>query len=252
MNQTMRNTIVTLARSGESNARIQKHTGVGRMTICNILLQEYEAGTLPVPNHALTREAVALRKRVRAYADEHKRFYVQDACDALEISAPTLDRHLRSLGMTDRTLPKLPTVTWRKYTDDEMLAAVQEAWAILETRGARYLSVDPYTALRKSNPQWPGANALVSRFGSWSDAMELAGIPVRQVSRRNRWSQEDIEDTMIEFAATGESSMAAYDRWRREKGGDLPGTGAILSLAGSWRAVINWAEHEAAVKGLLV
>jgi uncharacterized protein (DUF849 family) len=28
--------------------------------------------------------------------------------------------------------------------------------------------------------------------------------------------------------------------------------GVILNLTGSWRAVINWAEHEAAVRGLLV
>lgn len=58
----------------------------------------------------------------------------------------------------------------RRHTEEELLGFLREA-----AQGA-YLSLSAYKRLRQED--WPGANTIAQRFGTWRKALAAAGLPV--------------------------------------------------------------------------
>jgi hypothetical protein len=63
----------------------------------------------------------------------------------------------------------------------------------------------PESSWVREFPRWPSASSVYTHFGSWSAALEAAGVPLR---RRRTWSREQL--------------LIAIRRWTLEHGGVPP------------------------------
>jgi hypothetical protein len=238
-----RQAIIDDVRQGASLAQVAKKTGINRMTISNLVLEAYETGELTVPAHRTVQEGLAMRKKVRAYVEERGVFTVDDACADLHISIPTLNRHLRGLGFAGRVLPKTPGNVWRRWSDEQILAALRDIWDEARDDGAVYLSVEDYNR-RREGREFPSVSAVTGRFVSWPEACFEAGVPCGSAGKVWDWSPDDLLAALEQFyAETGERTMAAYNRWSRGK--DVPSSGHIHKRTGSWNEALNWVVEKA-------
>jgi len=89
---------------------------------------------------------------------------------------------------------------------------------------------------RKNHPPSP---TIMRRFGSWSKACEVAGVPVRdlgQVGRPQKWTDEEMLEVLAEFLngpRRRDTSFAAYSEWAKRRKA-RPSGGAILKRFASW------------------
>lgn len=237
-----REQIIEEVRDGASLALVAKKTGVDRMTISNIVLGAYETGELPIPNHKTVLEGLAQRKKVREYVEERGVFTYAEAEADLGISVPTLNRHLRGLGYSKRTLRKKPKA-WRKWSDQDILGALRDVWDEARADGAIYLSVDDYT-FRRGDRNLPSSSAITGRFVNWPEACFEAGVPSGSAGAVSRWTTDQHQEALERFySETGERSMAQYDRWA--KGKDVPSAQIIHKHTGSWNDAISWVIEQA-------
>lgn len=123
------------------------------------------------------------------------------------------------------------------FTDEQMLATLRRLSA-----GEPTLGRAAFQARRHEDD--PSHPLYERRFGSWSRALELAGLaPTEQPTQlqgvTTKWSQDDLlEAVRACLRATGSTSMAAYESWR---GGlepqerlRVPPVGTIRYRLGSW------------------
>ena len=85
----------------------------------------------------------------------------------------------------------------------------------------------------------PPAATIARRFGSWTKACEVAGIPTRElgaVGRPQVWDDEEMLAVVREFLGSPrrtDHSFAAYDGWARQRKA-RPSGAAVLKRFGSW------------------
>jgi hypothetical protein len=85
----------------------------------------------------------------------------------------------------------------------------------------------------------PPSQTVLRRFGSWTKACEVAGIPTRvldNVGRPRTWSDEQMLAVLAEFLASPrrtDTTFAAYSRWARLRKA-RPSGAALLKRFGSW------------------
>src|SRR5699024_2016450 len=105
----------------------------------------------------------------------------------------------------------------------------------------------------KGRVLWPvGSTTALKRAGSWSAALAQAGLSTSSTPKsskfgRARFSPEQFQSAMAEFAATAEETgfsptYQAYVRWQGEQKGqgrtDLPSGAAVRNTFGSWSAAL--------------
>lgn len=126
------------------------------------------------------------------------------------------------------------------YSDAEMLAVLRRLADPSGTLGRR-------TFLRLRHHEDPSVPLYERRFGSWSRAVELAGLsataqPVGLAGRGTRWSIEQLTAALGDFvAATGSTTAADYQSWRAQHRPDAPPLGTIRYRLGSWSHAIDLA-----------
>lgn len=129
------------------------------------------------------------------------------------------------------------------------------------TRGG--LTVTAYSRLRRDNPDWPNRNTVARIFGSWSNALQAAGLRDRVVRRPRSASPEPAEfseqelrdrlasrnrivDTVSRLAdrAGRMPTIHEYLAWRTQHDPSLPYLAKVYDLfPGGWSSATRLALH---------
>lgn len=127
-----------------------------------------------------------------------------------------------------------------KVTDEEIIGAIQ-AWHKAHGETPRY---DDWVTSGSN----PSVNTIMERFGSWNQAMQVAGFPGRPTGsqlgrgkRHGRVSPEELARTRelyerygVTMAARtlGITRTAVYHRLKRRNQGKMRGSGALIAGMG--------------------
>lgn len=160
-----------------------------------------------------------------------------------------------SLGWTDAELASAVTPeahrlavrakdgdAYRQFSNDQIFRALRTAWS-QRMDGSSGLSAKRYQELLATGLiVGPSAVRVIQVFGSWSRALDLAGVPTGRVPNRDyasHWTDGDI------LAAVGRylhdpgtnGSYAGWDEWRRVEAPSAPSGGLIRNRLGKWSQV---------------
>lgn len=90
---------------------------------------------------------------------------------------------------------------------------------------------------RDPGGRWPGSSQILARFGSWSSAMEAAGLR----AERTRWSPEKILAAMQRYADE-HGRLPSHEDWNTKgPGSPWPAPGTVQLHFGSWSSAIEHA-----------
>ena len=132
----------------------------------------------------------------------------------------------------------------KTYTNEEMLSCLQEAsnslGGILATT-----SYKEFASQRtfEDGRAWPGPQSIFGRFGSWVDALHVAGLPANRRSpiAGHRLFEEGhcIDAVRHVGRETGRAPTASsYDEMARASNGGLPSLATVRNRCGSWLAAL--------------
>jgi hypothetical protein len=127
------------------------------------------------------------------------------------------------------------------WTREQMLDAIREAAA---RRGGSIVEQEYSRLVRQSSRRAPHAQTVIRRFGSWSAAVEAAGLTPVPTKREyvKHWKEEAIVSAVAGFIASElRSSGSAYRTWATGRDG-VPSTASV-------QRVMSW--HSAAQLALL-
>lgn len=128
----------------------------------------------------------------------------------------------------------------RRWRDDEILDAV---WDVARcTRGRLLLCTEYEWAASRAG--LPNLSVVLRRFGSWTNAVQAAGVaeaPVRHPISRGRWSDADLIRALR--ASSGDNELGptvdAYRRWQDHRPAVRPGCGVIRARFGMWNRALE-------------
>lgn len=131
------------------------------------------------------------------------------------------------------------------YTDHQLLAALQH-----HALGDRTLSRAQYSQRRGDTD--PSTPLYDRRFGSWNEALIRAGLePTVQAPQlqgvSTKWTDQSMLDSIRRgLAATGKTTINAYEDWRRSLPEDdaVPSASVIRVRMGSWSAAMSRARAQ--------
>lgn len=129
-----------------------------------------------------------------------------------------------------------------KFSDDQVLAAVRDAWRIASTT-ASGLSSNRYQELvHDGSVAGPSAVRVLQRYGTWAAATAAAGVPAGRRPRleySTAWSDADmlahVRAYLDDPQASG--SYAGWDSWRRELAPQAPSGPTLRNRLGSWSQI---------------
>lgn len=128
------------------------------------------------------------------------------------------------------------------YTDEQMLAVLCRLAGPDGRLGRRAFE-------RLRHPTDPSASLYERRFGSWGQALELAGLattpqPDHLRPTATRWTARQLIDAVAEYldyadstnsaGSTNPATAAGYDAWRSTQAHHAPPLGTIRYRLGSW------------------
>jgi AraC-like DNA-binding protein len=170
-------------------------------------------------------------KNIQTLADEHD----------LAVSAI---RTILRAKLSRREYLDVPTDPQpKRYTDEDLIEFLGKA-----ARGHNGpLSVVRYNEVAdRSLKRWPSVETYRIRFGSWTGAVQAAGLPA---SNPSPWTGERIsrEECLAAVRAVTQAlgelpTRAEYDRRARESNGSLPSLATVAHRCGGWRQALRSAD----------
>jgi len=150
-------------------------------------------------------------------------------------SAMTPDAHRLAVQVRDGA-------AYRHYSNDQTLATIRAAWR-LTAHSATGLSYKRYQDLiDQGDITGPSAVRIIQIFGSWSQALDLAGVPAGKIPRRDYsslWTDGQILAAVAQYlddpATSG--SYAGWDEWRRVNDPAAPSGALMRNRLGKWSDV---------------
>ena len=144
---------------------------------------------------------------------------------------PTRVRQL--LGKQAKRLPKGRQNFEKYFSDQELLSILQFA----ESQVDGYLSSNKYQKLKIQ----PTVAVFISRFGSWNEACEKAGVEHGKAFRDNytrAHSEEDMLGYIASYLADPRTNGSAigYEEWQRKVEG-APSLSLIRQRIGKWNDI---------------
>ena len=180
------------------------------------------------------RRRFRLERDVIEFSLEHPELTLQEISDLLELEQAAVAKLLGNRLVIHEPESQAKSAGDSRTADEELLKALK-LWA----EQATTLTGDDYSSWAKEQGI-PGKQTIATRFGSWNDAMFLAGLAGEIVDRgglRPRISDEELWASVLEFTRQDRPtySFQAYEEFARER--EL-GSGATLrNRLGTWTEV---------------
>jgi hypothetical protein len=199
----------------------------------------------------LTREMIRLivakhngpsAKQVREIRSTKKRHEIERAFESLEIAdaeliakaiGATKEEVRKALGRRAKRLARYTSNREKFYSDDELSEILWIAYSKvtgpLTTNKYKKLGILPTIAV------------YISRFGSWAQACQRAGVPHGQPARKSytrAHTREDMLDYIASYLADPRTTGSAhgYDKWQRNVEG-APSLTLIRQRLGTWNEI---------------
>lgn len=150
-------------------------------------------------------------------------------------SAMTPDAHRLAVQVRDGA-------AYRQYSNEQTLTSIRAAWA-LSAHTAAGLSYKRYQDLMdRGDITGPSAVRVVQIFGSWSRALDLAGVPAGATPRRDyssHWSDGEILAAVGRYLNDPDTtgSFSGWDEWRRSNAPEAPSGALVRNRLGKWSQV---------------
>jgi hypothetical protein len=134
----------------------------------------------------------------------------------------------------------------RTFSDNQLLEILKNVAAYYDKSS---ISWSDYKDYREDNDlNLPVPQTFAARFGTWNDALELAGLSVRNAKAVTKWSTERIlESLRIAAAHTNSNSLtiSEYEKFQsaaKNNGvGSTPSSRWIIISFGTWLGAISQA-----------
>lgn len=230
------NEVVELSKEGLTRREITARTGLPRLTVSDMLLDAYESGVLPTPDHETVRTALDNRKAIRDYIESRGGvFEGEQMARDLFMSDATVRRHVRAMGLLPTRLKKPPVRTYRR-SEEEILAAVREAYSLSPKNTLSWA----FYRSKRTEKGWPSLSAIHTRFRTWADVCEAAGVPFNGTRADQGWTEEEVNLAIDRYLETTDSPTGeGYTEWLKKQGYPGPSLAYITRTAGGWQQAIN-------------
>lgn len=226
----LRARVVTAWLAGGSPRQVAAECGVSPGTVQAII-----AATPGVVEERAARTAAAeeeLRKAAVAWSKRHPGVPLAEGAATLGVPVA----RLRSL-VGDRVCWHPPTrPVRRRYTDEELLRHVSD-WV-----GAYGSSAAGYRAAAQTRPGWPSLTTITGRFGSWSHALQAAGlIPAPGRPGRSRvWSEAALAQLVADYLGQAQSpSLGGFGAWLAAEA-TRPSLTLVRRRLGTWPQLLAY------------
>ncbi len=127
-----------------------------------------------------------------------------------------------------------------KWTDEDLASILRDAH---EANGSGPLTKRVYQQLTEAERGEAPSHALISkRFGSWSNALEFAGLPSNATKQDYAWARarDKVLRDMVDFVLeTGKTSVGEYGNWAADHPEVLKVPQAALGAGRNWTSAIG-------------
>jgi len=126
-----------------------------------------------------------------------------------------------------------------RWSDEDIVACLRKYAAMVSSP---VLTRAGYERLARHDQDAPSNYLIIKRFGTWSAALERAGLPYNAKPHDYPWRRERQEalSCMVTFVLeTGQTSSRAYARWAAERDGVIRVPEAMVARDGSWTDAIQ-------------
>jgi hypothetical protein len=232
---------------GEPLHSIGADFGVSKEAVRQLLLRRgyVTPGAGSRARRAQARQADAER-RVEILAELERSPVTLTRAEAAQRFGLSPARVSELLGEDAFRVLKWPSVRPSTFTDEDILAGLRTVAGAL---GTATLTRAGYDAARRDHGQLASGVRVIQRFGSWSAAVDRAGLTAgrgRPVYANHR-SLDELLSYLVAYVGEAESfSLNEYSRLARERG--WPSGSFIRSRFGSWNQAKS-AAVAAAAKG---
>jgi hypothetical protein len=195
-------------------------------------------------------ETTALRERrtILQRGEEIRKTFFQtrdipETARQLGLSDALIQRAVGELVPDFKVLTRVPPNQAKKYSTDELLAALREA----AEAAPGILSTNYYDAFLASHPTLPdgrprpGKQTMAHRFGTWRDALLRAELPANPASGvQKEFSETDVVAAVVECwrETGGPPTTGGYDTWQRDHPGQYPSMATVRNRIGNWNPLL--------------
>lgn len=238
------NKIIDLRERGWSVASIAERVGVPRLRVSDEIYEAIENGVLEPSANKSVLEALDNRSKIRELFKKNGVMSIEDVMQSTGMSNATAWRHVSALGLLDKVTHEAPIRSY-VYSDEEVIKGLRAAWRQAKSEGTISLQVKQYKQWLAKN-EAASAEAILSRFGTWTKALAAAGLPVRVRSRYRAavWSPDQMNNVLKKFVKSGGRTFTEYERWRSTVSFDAPAGLTVRRVLGGWKEPINRAMEE--------
>jgi hypothetical protein len=136
--------------------------------------------------------------------------------------------HCRSCAGRVRAAPRwsAPEIlkAMRRWERETGLQPTVRSW------GSRHGALSKW---HREHPAWPSAHRVIARFGSWREALRMAGFaPLKRA-----WSREEVI-AVRQHAARDEDRSPRQTEWMRATA-QRPAASTVRNLFGTWQAALH-------------
>lgn len=211
--------------SATQTARI---AGVSRSYVHKVLAADPDLRAEPA------RRRAADTARVLEWSQAHPGAPIEDAVEALDLPLDVVRQALGHRHVLHEGVRRSVAPTYA----DERLIDVLRAW---HERTGQTSAAD-YDAVAKGDASMACAGTVVARFGSWSAALDLAGIAHserRPGGRRREWTDERLRAVLEEHVRDVEEGRVVHGltRWLNADPG-RPSPATVRNRVGTWADIL--------------
>lgn len=219
-----------------SVSQTARQVGVARSTVYKLL----EAR--PEMRKALLERRQARAADVLAWSTTYFGCSLEEG--ALELGLPSA--FLRQvLGPRTVLHPRRRAPRGPRYSDEELLDGLR-LWNV---RSGSTRMVD-YDRVARVDPALASGGTLIARFGSWSAALECAGIASQGSASggaRVRWTDDQLREVLSEYvnAVAAGADMGGLTRWLNANP-HRPSPATVRNRIGDWQSILEFVTGRAA------
>ena len=229
-------TALTLRVEGKTLDEIGAALGITRERARQIIERIAPGQNVAIKRRKLELDALRLedlKKRISTWLIEHPGATVDEVAEANRVKSPEVPSLLSKRAALYLLRGNKTTAHLQNWTDSQISEAIRRAGTYhFPLSRAQYDSL-----VQTGEIIGPSAALIYKRFGSWTNACELAGVESNAAhdGYQVTWSRAELQAFLIRFLLQAETgSIQEYERWRTAQPDRVPSSQLVRNTWANW------------------